>query len=72
VAASYEDPEGVAMQILVDPGRDLIDVRRIAPSGTLVRELWHGPVAARLDRAMAFGDFDVPGFPPPERRNLYH
>lgn len=64
--------QGAVVYWLADPRGDILEERSAGASGTRLQTLWHGDLPARLAWARAHGTFDVPGLPPPERKNLYH
>jgi hypothetical protein len=64
--------QGAVVYWLADPGGDVLEERSAGASGTRLQTLWHGGLPARLAWARTHGTFDVPGLPPPERKNLYH
>lgn len=57
---------------LADTGGDLLEERSAGPGGTRLQTVWKGGLRERLAWARTHGGFDVPGLPPPERKNLYH
>jgi hypothetical protein len=57
---------------LADLRGDVLEERSAGASGTRLQTLWTGNVRERLRWARDHGDFDAPGLPPPERKNLYH
>ena len=63
---------GDEIQFLVDINDDIIDERVTGRYGTLQRVFWRGSVRKRLQWATKHGNFEVPGMPPPEKRNPYH
>ena len=64
--------EGSVVYWLADPGGDLLEERTAGASGTRLQTVWHGGLRARLAWARTHGNFDVPGLPPRESKNLYH
>lgn len=64
--------QGSKVYWLADVGGDFLEERAAGPSGTRLQTLWKGGARDRLAWAQAHGDFEVPGLPPPERKNLYH
>lgn len=63
---------GAEVYWLADLGADTLEERAAGASGTRVQTVWRGRLLERLDWARAHGDPSAPGFPPPERHNLYH
>lgn len=57
---------------LADVPGDLLEERSAGPGGTRLQTIWTGSLRERLLWARTHGDFNVPGLPPPERKNLYH
>ena len=57
---------------LADVEGDLLEERSAGPGGTRLQTIWTGSLRERLRWARTHGDFNVPGLPPPERKNLYH
>lgn len=57
---------------LADVEGDFLEERSAGPSGTRLQTVWQGKIRERLRWARTHGSFDVPGLPPPERKNLYH
>jgi hypothetical protein len=64
--------QGAAVYWLADVKGDVLEERSAGASGTRLQTVWHGGVRERLRWARGHGDFDVPGLPPSERKNLYH
>jgi hypothetical protein len=64
--------QGSVVYWLADLRGDSLEERSAGASGTRLQTVWPGNVRERLRWARAHGDFDVPGLPPPERKNLYH
>lgn len=64
--------EGDRIQWLADSRKDLLDERVFGRNGTVHRVLWPDSLETRLRRARSEGKLDVPGLPPPDRRNPYH
>jgi hypothetical protein len=57
---------------LADVPGDSLEELASGPSGTRVRTVWRGSLRARLSWACEHGDFEAPGMPAGERKNLYH
>jgi hypothetical protein len=64
--------QGAEVYWLADSGEDLLEERSAAASGTRLQTVWRGGIRERLSWARAHGNFDAPGLPPAERKNLYH
>jgi len=64
--------QGAVVYWLADLKEDLLEERSAGASGTRLQTVWRGGVRERLRWARGHGSFDVPGLPPPERKNLYH
>jgi hypothetical protein len=64
--------KGSVTYLLVDFNRDFIEERTTNSRGTKVRTVWHRNVTERLRYAEESGNFSPPGFPQPEKTNLYH
>ena len=64
--------QGSVVYWLADVRGDVLEERSAGASGTRLQTLWPGNVRERLRWARAHGDFDAPGLPPAERKNLYH
>lgn len=64
--------QGAVVYWLADLGGDFLEERSAGASGTRLRTVWRRGVRERLRWARAHGDFDAPGLPPGERKNLYH
>ena len=71
VAAVFMD-RGDRFQLLVSTNEDWIEERISGKNGTTWVVTWKGPVKERLQWARDHGDLEMPGLPPPERRNPYH
>jgi len=63
---------GAEVYWLADTAADTLEERTAGASGTRVQTIWHGRLVERLNWARMHGDPAPPGFPPPERKNLYH
>jgi hypothetical protein len=63
---------GAAVFWLADVGGDVLEERSAGASGTRLQTEWRGGLRRRLAWARVHGDFDAPGLPLPESRNLYH
>jgi len=64
--------QGSEVYWLADPAGDVLEERSAGASGTRLQTLWRGGFRERLSWARAHGNFDVPGLPAAERKNLYH
>jgi hypothetical protein len=64
--------QGAEVYWLADPGEDVLEERSAGASGTRLQTLWRGGLRERLSWARSHGNFDAPGLPPAERKNLYH
>jgi hypothetical protein len=64
--------QGAEVYWLADPGADVLEERSAGASGTRLQTVWQGGLRERLAWARTHGDFDVPGLPAGERKNLYH
>ena len=64
--------QGSVVYWLADAGRDQIEELSSGASGTRVQTVWHGGMRDRLRWASGHGDFEAPGLPAGERKNLYH
>jgi hypothetical protein len=64
--------QGAEVYWLADPGADVLEERSAGASGTRLQTLWRGGLLARLSWARTHGNFDAPGLPAGERKNLYH
>jgi hypothetical protein len=63
---------GAVVFWLADVREDFLEERAAGPSGTRLQTVWKGRIRDRLAWARLHGNFDPPGLPPPERKNLYH
>jgi hypothetical protein len=57
---------------LADVFADHLEERAAGTSGTRMETVWQGGMRDRLSWAREHGDFEAPGLPGGERRNLYH
>ena len=57
---------------LADVFADQLEERAAGLSGTRMQTVWQGGMRARLSWARTHGDFEAPGLPGGEKRNLYH
>jgi hypothetical protein len=64
--------QGSVVYWLADLRGDVLEERSAGASGTRLQTVWPGNIRERLRWARSHGDFEVPGLPPPERKNLYH
>jgi hypothetical protein len=64
--------QGAEVYWLADPMADLLEERSAGASGTRLQTTWHGGLRERLSWARTHGNFDAPGLPAGERKNLYH
>ncbi len=64
--------QGTEVYWLADAAQDLLEERSAAASGTRLQTTWRGGIRERLSWARTHGNFDAPGLPPAERKNLYH
>jgi hypothetical protein len=64
--------QGAEVYWLADPGADVLEERSAGASGTRLQTVWQGGLRARLSWARTHGNFDAPGLPAGERKNLYH
>ncbi|HKI02972.1 MAG TPA: hypothetical protein VKK31_13435 [Thermoanaerobaculia bacterium] len=64
--------QGSVVYWLADPGGDRLEELSSGASGTRLQTVWHGGMRGRLRWARDHGDFDAPGLPAGERKNLYH
>lgn len=64
--------QGAEVYWLADPGENLLEERSAGSSGTRLQTVWRGGLRERLSWGRTHGNFDVPGLPPAERKNLYH
>lgn len=64
--------QGAEVYWLADVREDLLEERSAGASGTRLQTLWNGGIRERLSWARTHGNFDAPGLPPAERKNLYH
>ena len=71
VALRFER-RGLEVYWLADSEGDFLEERSAGPSGTRLQTVWQGKIRERLRWARTHGNFDLPGLPPPERKNLYH
>ncbi|MFL6259130.1 MAG: hypothetical protein ACJ76Y_05405 [Thermoanaerobaculia bacterium] len=71
VGVKFQRAGGTVYWLADVPG-DSLEELASGPSGTRVRTVWRGSLRARLSWARAHGDFEAPGMPAGERRNLYH
>lgn len=55
-----------------DPAAPQLIERSAGPTGTRLETTWTGALDERLSWAAEHGDFDAPGLPHGESRNLYH
>jgi hypothetical protein len=63
---------GAVVYWLADVSGGVLEERSAGASGTRLQTVWRGGLRERLRWARGHGDFDVPGLPPSERKNLYH
>jgi hypothetical protein len=64
--------QGAEVYWLADPGADVLEERSAGTSGTRLQTTWQGGLHERLTWARMHGNFDAPGLPAGERKNLYH
>lgn len=64
--------QGAEVYWLADPGADVLEERSAGESGTRLQTVWRGGLLERLKWAKEHGNFEAPGLPPGESRNLYH
>lgn len=64
--------QGATVYWLADVSGDVLEELEGGTSGTRVQTKWHGELRARLAWARSHGDFNVPGLPASESKNLYH
>lgn len=64
--------QGAEVYWLADPAGDLLEEPSAGASGTRLQTVWRGGLRERLRWARTHGNFDAPGLPPAERKNLYH
>jgi hypothetical protein len=64
--------QGAIVYWLADVNGDVLEELAAGASGTRVQTQWRGELRARLAWARSHGDFNVPGLPPSESKNLYH
>ncbi len=64
--------QGAVVYWLADIEGDVLEERSAGPAGTRLQTVWPGRLRERLGWARTHGDFNVPGLPPAERKNLYH
>jgi hypothetical protein len=64
--------QGSAVYWLADAGGDRLEELASGASGTRLQTVWQGGMRDRLSWARDHGDFDAPGLPAGERKNLYH
>jgi hypothetical protein len=63
---------GAVVYWLADLRGDVLEEREAGASGTRVQTVWRGGVQQRLRWAREHGDFETPGLPASEKKNLYH
>lgn len=64
--------QGAEVYWLADPGADVLEERSAGASGTRLQTIWRSGLLDRLKWAKEHGNFDAPGLPAGERKNLYH
>ncbi|HEX3129682.1 MAG TPA: hypothetical protein VH394_20270 [Thermoanaerobaculia bacterium] len=64
--------QGAEVYWLADPGADVLEERSAGASGTRLQTIWRGGLRERLIWAQEHGNFDAPGLPAGESKNLYH
>ena len=64
--------QGAEVYWLADAAENLLEERSASSSGTRLQTVWRGGTRERLGWARTHGNFDAPGLPPAERKNLYH
>lgn len=64
--------QGAEIYWLADPGADVLEERSAGASGTRLQTIWRGGLRERLTWAKEHGNFEAPGLPPGETKNLYH
>jgi hypothetical protein len=64
--------QGAIVYWLADPAANQLEERAAGTSGTRMQTVWHGGMRQRLSWARKHGDFEAPGLPGGEKRNLYH
>jgi hypothetical protein len=64
--------QGAEVYWLADPGADVLEERSAGASGTRLQTVWQGGLRQRLSWARTHGNFEAPGLPAGERKNLYH
>jgi hypothetical protein len=64
--------QGSVVYWLADAGGDRLEELSSGASGTRLQTVWQGGMRDRLRWAREHGDFDAPGLPAGERKNLYH
>jgi hypothetical protein len=64
--------QGAEVYWLADPGADVLEERSAGVSGTRLQTVWQGGLRERLKWAKEHGNFEAPGLPAGERKNLYH
>lgn len=63
---------GSTVYWLADPPGDSLEELASGPSGTRLQTVWRGRLQERLAWAREHGDFEAPGMPAGEKKNLYH
>lgn len=64
--------QGAEVYWLADPGADVLEERSAGASGTRLQTIWQGGLRERLTWAKEHGNFEAPGLPAGESKNLYH
>jgi hypothetical protein len=64
--------QGGVVYWLADITGDSLEERAAGPSGTRLQTTWPRGLRRRLAWAREHGDFEAPGLPAPEKKNLYH
>jgi hypothetical protein len=64
--------QGAEVYWLADPGADVLEERSAGASGTRLQTVWQGGLRQRLSWGRTHGNFEAPGLPAGERKNLYH
>ena len=64
--------QGAEVYWLADPGADVLEERSAGASGTRLQTVWRGGLLDRLKWAKEHGNFEAPGLPAGESKNLYH
>lgn len=64
--------QGAEVYWLADPGADVLEERSAGASGTRLQTVWRGGLRERLSWAKEHGNFEAPGLPTGEAKNLYH